>query len=738
MQRHLRTVQYVRRSSVATIAGLFIAVACLIGALVADSIHDITTKSDEIDDARAVSAAASAVNAMKKQLEGTIRDNAFWDDAFRTMSSSDRDEWITENWGATTEAYPLYDTAIVVDGSGKSVMAYENGAPLDGSISEHFGEGLVSLIATARTTEGVPVHFVRNGEGVVLMGAAAIIPSAVDIPYDKATLHVLLFGRHLTPDLIAEMGRDFSLNGLALDASPDVSRLTTSLEDVTGKVVGYLAWPRLAPGSKSYLEARPQLVAAGLVLVLFLGGLGYVAFLTIRNLRAGEILSRHKATHDFLSGLWNRAGLLENLGTERISASEHGTVVQLCLIDLDGFKAVNDAWGHGVGDSLIVAVADRLSNAMPHDAVVARLGGDEFAIVLTDTAEALAAADLPQAIQGCLAHVFDIDGRAIEIGASVGVTRSEGGQTEATEILRQADIALYHAKDSGRGVSVAFDRSFDDQINRMAELEGQLRHTLARGEIGIVFQPLVYSDGREICGVEALARWQPPDGSLIGPDTFIPLAERSGLIDILGRQILEKAVSAAASWPGLALAVNVSPLQLKNPRFVQNMLEVLALASFEPSRLTVEITEGILITNPEQAHRAITGLKAAGIKVALDDFGCGFASIGTLREFGFDRMKVDRSLIVALENQANAGMVLQATIALARALDIPVTAEGIETEEQAMMVRLSGCDELQGYLFSRPLNADQVTERYFQRNIPVGTSQCRETSEPSLVRAIQL
>ncbi|MGV8939611.1 MAG: putative bifunctional diguanylate cyclase/phosphodiesterase [Allorhizobium sp.] len=723
--RHLKTHNSVCKSFVVSIAGLFIAVGCMLGALVAYSIGNITVRSDKIDDARAVNAAASAVGAMKKQLEGTIRDNAFWDDAYEQVKSDSRDEWITENWGTTTEAYPLYDTAIVVDAAGKAVMAYENGTPLEGSLSDHFDGGVDALVAAARASDNVSVHFVRNHEGVVLMGAAAIRPSSVDLPFDKENLHILLFAKHLSANLVAEMASDFSLTGLTLEHSPNPNGLNTSLYDVLGKPVGYFAWPRQLPGSKSFVEAKPQLAAAALTLTVFLGGLGFVGFITIRNLKAGEILSRYKATHDALSGLWNRAGLLENLELEREYASRKSTTIQLNLIDLDGFKAVNDSWGHGVGDSLIIAVAERLLDMMPDCAIIARLGGDEFAIVMTETLEELEASDLPRRIQECVGRVFDIDGRTIEIGASVGVAISRGGAIEASELIRQADIALYRAKDSGRGVSIFFEPSFDEENRRITELEGQLRQTLARDEIGIAFQPLVHSDGRGICGVEALARWQPSDGTMIGPDLFIPLAERSGLIDKLGQQIITKAVHAAAQWPGVGLSVNVSPLQLKNPRFVRQVLDILARASFEPSRLTVEITEGVLISNPEQAHRAIKGLKEAGIKIALDDFGCGFASIGTLRAFGFDRMKVDRSLIVALDNEVNAGRVLQATIALANALDIPVTAEGIETNEQAAIVRLSGCDELQGYLFSRPLSAEELTATYFQlqqTNVTVAVS----------------
>lgn len=707
---------------VIAIAAVFIGVGCLLGALVADSIYDITVKSDSIDDMRALNAAASAVSAMKKQMEGTIRDNAFWDDAYAQVNSGTRNDWIVETWGRTTGNYPLYDTAIVIDATGNSIMAYEHGMPMESPVRDHFGNGLDALIAGARASNDVPVAFIRHDDGVVLTGAALIRPYETQTPLDNAKLFVLLFAKHLTNDVVAEMARDFSLTGLTFEQSPDMSRLNIALADVEARPAGYFAWPRQLPGSKSLAAAKPQLRLAGLILALSLAGLGLVGFMTMRNLKAGEIASHYKATHDPLSGLWNRRGLLENLDRESDYVRDHGMIVQVALIDLDGFKAVNDAWGHGVGDHLIVAVANRLLDGMPQGAIIGRFGGDEFAVILAGSGPALDSADLPGRIQKCLAGVFDIDGRIIEIGASIGLANSPCGLIEASEQIRQADLALYRAKDSGGGTSMLFQRQFDEEAKHLAGLEGDLRKALARSEIEIVFQPLFHADGSGIRGVEALARWQSSSGTVIGPDIFIPLAERSGLIEILGQQILAKAMAAAARWPNVGLSVNVSPLQLKNPRFVDLILDELSKSSFDASRLTIEITEGVLISNPEQARRMIAALKTAGIKVALDDFGCGFASIGTLRKFGFDRMKVDRSLIVALGVEANAGKVLQATIALANALDIPVTAEGIETHEQAEIVAMSGCDEVQGYLFSRPLGADQLMLTYFSTTADDGSA----------------
>lgn len=702
-----------RQLSVIAVATVFILVAAVLGRLVAGSINTLTTTADAIDDGRAMHATAGALQSLRKQLGATLRDNAYWDDAFEQINSDARVDWTVENWGSTTADYPLYDTAIVVDSHNLPVIAYRNGMPMDVPPGQFFTsfEPLLNAARRAGSSDPVPVHFAHSSAGTALIGAAAIQPFERD-PFSKPEdFYVLVFAKHITPQVVAEISESFNIAGLSLDAYPIPGRLEAMLTDVVGNRVAVFTWPSEAPGTKSYAMVKGDLQAAGAVLALFLCGIGAAGAITVRNLKASESRSRYKALHDALTGLLNRAGLLESIAST--SANSNDVDIKLHFIDLDGFKAVNDAWGHSVGDDLIVAVAHRLTDALPENAVIARLGGDEFGVVTIENPLLLPTLDVGQQIQVALATVFEIGGRTIEIGASVGVAISPSGEVETGELIRRADIALYRAKDIGRGVIVEFEDSFDDDTNRQAALEAQLRTTLTNGGIDVSFQPLIDARSGAICGVEALARWVTEGGDRIGPDVFIPLAERSGLIDLLGMQVLKKSLEAAASWPGISLAVNVSPLQLKNPRFVKQVTDALALARFDPSRLSIELTEGVLISNPGQARRAIDGLKAAGIKIALDDFGSGFASIGTLRQFGFDRMKVDRSLIVALDHDQNAGAVLHATIALANSLDIPVTAEGIETEAQAQVLRVSGCEALQGYLFSKPISAEQLTDAYF-------------------------
>lgn len=714
-----------RQLSVVAVATVFIVVAAVLAGLVAGSINTLTTTADTIDDNRARRAAGAALQSLRKQLGATVRDNAYWDDAFAQVNSETRVEWTVENWGSTSADYPLYDTAIVVDSHDRPVIAYRNGIPMDVPPARFFDsfDALLQAARRAGSSDPVPVHFVHSSVGTALIGAAAIQPFERDPSLRPDDFYVLVFAKHITPQVVAEISDSFSITGLSLNAYPTPGRLEAMLTDVVGNKVALFTWPPEAPGTRSYAMVEGDLRTAGTVLVLFLCGIGAAGTVTVRSLKASESRLRYRSLHDALTGLLNRAGLLESVATVSAAANRHATAVRLHFIDLDGFKAVNDAWGHNVGDELIIAVAHRLTDALPDNAIISRLGGDEFAVVTLENPLVDSTSDVGHQIQAALATVFEIGGRTIEIGASVGVAISPRGEIETDELIRRADIALYRAKDLGRGVTVEFEDSFDDDTNRQADLEAQLRTTLATGGIDVSFQPLVDAKSGAICGVEALARWITDGGDRISPDIFIPLAERSGLIDLLGLQVLEKSLQAATSWPNIGLAVNVSPLQLKNPKFVKQVTDALEAARFEPVRLSIELTEGVLISNPDQARRAIDGLKAAGIKIALDDFGSGFASIGTLRQFGFDRMKVDRSLIVALDHDQNAGAVLHATIALANALDIPVTAEGIETEAQAIALRLSGCDALQGYLFSRPISAEQMTEAYFSSDHDRGEGQ---------------
>jgi diguanylate cyclase (GGDEF)-like protein len=373
------------------------------------------------------------------------------------------------------------------------------------------------------------------------------------------------------------------------------------------------------------------------------------------------------------------------------------------MLDLDGFKGVNDAWGHQIGDGLIRQISEALPKTHPQIIHAARLGGDEFALVQRGDADFEA---FSSAVLSAFDCVFEVDGRTVEVGASLGGARSEGID-DPFEILRRADMALYRAKDDGKGRAIAYHPELDRERERLTALEDELRAALEDGGLTVVYQPLVSAKSGQINGVEALARWQTDRGP-VSPEIFIPLAERSGLIDVLGTHVLRQSIRNALGWPGLKLSVNVSPIQLCNPSFASSVTRLIDEEGFDPKRLTLEITEGVLMTSPDQAQRAIDDLRKTGVRFSLDDFGCGYASIGALRQFGFDSMKIDRSLVWAADKDTHGRDVLKATIALATALSIPVTAEGIETSTQADMLREAGCDQLQGYMVGKPMSADDI------------------------------
>jgi diguanylate cyclase (GGDEF)-like protein len=685
--------------------------------VVSGAIASMAVSADQMDDARALSAAKGALTALKKQLGATVRDNAYWDDAYRSLNADRAADWAVENWGTTTEDYPLYDTALVVEADGRSLIAYHKGAAIsDADVDSFFLGNLGDVVAAARragfAAQNLPVAFVMSREGIALIGAAAIQPSEQDPSFDMGNAKVLVFSKQLTPNVVAEIAETFSIAGLVLTDAPGAqSMLHADVLDIKGRDIARITWPPMQPGTASYQRVRPTVILSALVLAGLLGAVSVSGLLVFRALRHGERVANHKAKHDTLTGLWNRAGCLERLEESLTAGNRSQTALH--ILDLDGFKPVNDAWGHLVGDKLIKAVATRLLAGLPPTAVVARLGGDEFAVIRGGNTQEADPRPLADRILAALATPFDIDGRTIEIGGSVGWAEASIDVTDSVELLRRADLALYRAKDLGRGVAVIYEPSLDEDAGKNSELEQELRQSIAAENIRVVFQPLIDASTREVTGVEALARWTSPTRGPVSPEVFIGVAEKAGLIDQLGFQVLKTAIREGMRWPSIGVAVNISPLQLRNPNFCHQVRDALAKFGFDPARLTIEVTEGVLISNPEQAKRAFIGLRSLGVKIALDDFGCGYASIGTLREFGFDSMKIDRSLVVGLHQDKNGGAVLQATVALANALHLPVTAEGIETEEQATAVKLSGCDKLQGYLFSKPVTASEITAKYF-------------------------
>jgi diguanylate cyclase (GGDEF)-like protein len=431
----------------------------------------------------------------------------------------------------------------------------------------------------------------------------------------------------------------------------------------------------------------------------------------ITEQRRSKIKIEHMAHHDALTDLANRVLLNERL--EHALIRVHGDeMVAIHHIDLDQFKAVNDTLGHPGGDKLLKMVAERLRPLVHESDTVARMGGDEFAIVqiVTDPTDATT---LAQRIIGAMGEPFDIDGHQTSIGASVGIAVGPGDGLTPEELLRNADLALYRAKRDGRSTFRFFEPGMDLQMQARRIMEQDLRKALPAGEFELYYQPIVNLANNEISGFEALIRWNHPMRGLIAPGAFIPLAEEIGFIVPIGEWVIRQACATAARWPDdLHVAVNISALQFRSPGLLQVIIGALAVSGLNPTRLEVEITETVLLQDKEAVLTTLHQLRELGVRIAMDDFGTGYSSLTYLQCFPFDKIKIDRSFVRDIVDNAGSLNIVRAVAALANGLGMQATAEGVETQEQLDRITSEGCTEVQGFWFSHPLPAAEI-ERLF-------------------------
>lgn len=450
--------------------------------------------------------------------------------------------------------------------------------------------------------------------------------------------------------------------------------------------------------------STPALLIAGVLLyvsTLFL--LGFNGFAGDREL---EVLG----TTDTLSKLANRLALHEFINElTQTEPTVDGQEVAVAIIDLDAFKSINDHFGHAFGDALIEKCSALIQDVMVEDARCYRLSGDEFAVVLCGHAAGTILEGLCRTLLERLKTPLGVEERRITIGASIGLAKAElSSKPKSSELLRQSDVAMEMSKRAGKMRCTWFNASLDQRREAMREIEEGLRNGLAKNEFELAYQPLVDAETQSIVAVEALLRWNREDGQKIGPNVFIPVAEESGAINPIGLWVLRRAMTDAAHWGDLALSVNISAAQLRNPEFPVKLGEILEETGFNPEQLELEVTETCLVLDPVIAERSLDLIRKFGVKISLDDFGTGYASIGFLRQFRFEKLKLDRSLVVqAGEDEGSQAMMLS-SIAVARALKMAVTAEGVETKEQANMVRLAGCDQIQGWLYYKALPAAEI------------------------------
>ena len=450
--------------------------------------------------------------------------------------------------------------------------------------------------------------------------------------------------------------------------------------------------------------------------------------------RQAETRAQHLAMTDPLTNLFNRRAVKEKTAELSARASRRGKSIAFMMVDLDGFKKINDLYGHDSGDQLLREVADRMRDVVPPSSVIARLGGDEFGICVVFEPEYPESVDrIAEDLVDALARPVNIADSEQTVTASVGISRPEIDCDSIDMLIRRADIALYAAKKNGRNGYSWFENGMEVELRSRNSLEGDIRAAIPNDEFVPYFEQQIDLATGELVGFEMLARWVSPVRGLIPPDDFISVAEETGMIGDLSMNIIRKAMIEAKEWdPKLTISVNISPVQLKDPWLAQKIVKLLVETGFPASRLEVEITESSLFKNLSLAQSIVGSLKNQGIQIALDDFGTGYSSLAHLRALPFDRIKIDRSFVSSMLNNAESAAIVSAIAGLGASLDVPITAEGIEDEQLIAKLKALGCTKGQGWYFGQPMNIDQVRTLLAQKDMLPHRRRIAETRDEAV------
>ncbi len=468
---------------------------------------------------------------------------------------------------------------------------------------------------------------------------------------------------------------------------------------------------------------RTLVVALLLNVALILFGWRRHRFLSneVRVRTAAEERAHMLASRDPLTGFLNRRSLAEEGAAMFVRAQRRRKAMALMIIDLDHFKTINDMHGHAVGDALLRAVAGEIAAAMPPIALTSRLGGDEFACgFLFDANQPDMIERIADKLVARMAQPFDAEGFRLHISCSIGIARSDFDCSNIDALMRSADIAMYAAKKGGRNRHAWFDHSMERELQTRNELESGLRTAIPRGEIVPYFEQQVDLSTGRLHGFEVLARWEHPTRGLISPELFIPIAEETGMIADMSLSIMHQAFAAARDWdPSINLSVNISPWQLRDAWLAQKIIKVLTETGFPASRLEIEITESALFENLALAQSIVGSLKNQGAQLALDDFGTGYSSLAHLRALPFDRIKIDKSFVISLNESADSAAIVNAIVSLGESLNLPITAEGVEDEAIEARLKALGCAKAQGWHYGKPLSPTGVRKMLAERRLLV-------------------
>ncbi len=683
--------------------------------LTTDLLNQVAGHADRAENQRNRELIVRLLKGAESDVVRLVQQNAQWDDASRNVYPAINETWMRSTWGSVNSLGHSYDRVAVFERGRPIAMAAAGQAPGEAlNLETYFGGAFGALQGKLPDTDvAAPVSsFVNTPDGPAVVAAAPVTRAPAGVSAVSQPLRYLAFVRLLNSHVLAGNTARNLVNDLHAVEPAMAKDGGLTVNGIDGSAAFGVVWSDGKLGAQTTFEARKR---AGLTvgfLILVMTGIGFVCWRLVQNLVGNEEKAMHQALHDPLTEMPNRAALVDSL--KQLRANGHIPHI-IAYADLDGFKEVNDSFGHQVGDRLLRAVGAGIMRLAARAPLASRIGGDEFVVLFKGEKAQAEAEAFSRMLLQLLAKPFDIDGRIAYVGASIGIAASDANDADELEILRRADIAMYKAKAEGKNRSCVYDATFDAERAESQAIAAELRNFIRNRTMEIAFQPVVSARDMRVSGVEVLARWPKSSPRNVTPDRFITVAETAGLIDDLGEVMLDKACAAARDWPDLRIAVNISAVQLNNPRFVERALAIIESHRIAPRRMEFEITETSLIRDADRAKLVFKELQRHGIKVALDDFGTGFSSIGYLRTFHFDRIKIDKSIISkVLSNPAELAIV-QGTLLVARGLSADVTAEGVENQDEVSILKLAGCTELQGYYFHKPMPAAEITSLLAKR-----------------------
>jgi len=716
--------------------------ASLIAILIAIfGLYWATSRSDAVSVERQMRTTQRAIDDIVARLAQEQESIAIWDEPVERLSAGRPDwDWFDANIGHWLyEAYG-HDLVFILDPSGRAIYGAAAGARIPPGAFADLREEVTPMIAVVRGRADEQTNRFdrppgREAGAEALTTSAAVHdthllriagrPAAASVmqmnhmsrPLPDGSEPLLVSVRFLGGGFLTELERRNLIDAPRFSeiAAVGPGEEVLPLTDDADRIVTYFHWRPELPGTTILKALGPVvafLILAVLSIKLLLGLQLHHSTCELRHailqLRASEAQAQHLAFHDPLTGLPNRSLFNDRLD-HALARARRGGSLALLMLDLDRFKHVNDTLGHLAGDALIREFGRRVTALVRQGDTVARLGGDEFAILLPDLVRRQDAEELCTRIIGAVAAPFEVVGNSAFVGTSIGIVIAPEAGLDRVELIRKADIALYRAKDDGRDCYRLFDESMDERVRFRSEIEEDLREALRTGEdLFLHYQPEVGADGRTIVGLEALVRWNHPARGAIPPEQFVPIAEETGLICQLGEWVLREACSAARRWPNLFIAVNLSPVQLRACSFADRAIEIVREEGVKPQQIELEVTEGVLLGDDALVHGALAKLRADGMRVALDDFGTGYSSFSYLRRFEVDKIKIDRSFVQHLGHRVDSASLISAVVTIGHAMGLTVTAEGVETDEQRRFLSVAGCNQMQGFLFSRAVSEDEV------------------------------